>query len=819
MTEKQSDSASGAPVSATDPASTPSVLLVDDQPARLLTYELVLKSVGVTCVRALSGEEALGCLLTQSFALILLDVSMPGMDGFETARLIRERPRLEHTPIIFVTGVHVSALDTLRGYEVGAIDYISVPIVPEILRSKVALLVELYRRRRELEVLNRTLEETRAQLEIEKTTEQRESAARYRAIFENPMALTVVIRAIRGEAGEVMDWEYLEANRNALRVLNRPHEELIGKKMSDVLAEDAARLMPLCARVLVEGTPQRYEMTASGTNFVMCLFPMSNDTLVSSGFDITARVLAEQEMQRLFEHDRAERQWLAAVLDSMNEEVYFTSPDRKYTYANPAAMREFGHDRIEGIPVEQVVAQLEVLRSDGTPRPLEEAPPLRSLQGEVIRGEEQLVRTPRTGELRTRQVSSAPVRGPDGKIMGAVSVVRDVTEQRRADAALRMRATELREADRKKDEFIAMLAHELRNPLVPIRTAVELLKNAPEQPSLIDTIRPMMERQVTHMVRLIDDLLDISRITSNKIELKKEPVLLATLVGGAVEANREAITAAGIEIIVRLAEPLLVVNVDPTRFSQILSNIIQNAAKFTPANGRIDIECTVEEAVNPTESKLCICISDTGIGIEPEMLVRIFELFAQADTPGRGRSGGLGIGLALARQLAEMHDATLVARSDGPGRGSQFVLNIPVPDRMLSLNQSVADGDQALKGTRVLVIDDNRDGADMMALLIQEQGGQVRTAYDGSAGILAAKEFAAEFILLDIGMPEMDGYETCRQLRAELGRAVRIIALTGWGQEQDKRRALESGFDHHLTKPAGPEQLAEAVRSLKRKSA
>jgi PAS domain S-box-containing protein len=576
--------------------------------------------------------------------------------------------------------------------------------------------------------------------------------------------------------------------------------------------------MPLCARVQAEGAPLRYEMTAGGTNFVMCLFPMSSDTVVSSGFDITARVLAEQEMQRLFEHDRAERQWLAAVLDSMNEEVYFTSPDRRYTYANPAAMREFGHDRIEGVPVEQLVAQLEVLRIDGTPRPLEEAPPLRSLRGEVIRGEEQLVRTPRTGEFRTRQVSSAPVRGPDGAIMGAVSVVRDVTEQRRADAALRMRATELREADKKKDEFIAMLAHELRNPLVPIRTAVELLKSAAEQPALIGTIRPMMERQVTHMVRLIDDLLDISRITSNKIELKKEPVLLATLVGGAVEANRDAIIAAGIEITVRLTEPLLVVNVDPTRFSQILSNIIQNAAKFTLANGRIEIECTVEEAANPANSKLCICISDTGIGIEPEMLSRIFELFAQADTPGR-RSGGLGIGLALARQLTEMHDGTLMARSDGPGRGSQFVLNIPLPDRMLSLNHSVADGDLALKGTRVLVIDDNRDGADMMALLVQEQGGQVRTAYDGSAGILAAKEFDAEFILLDIGMPDMDGYETCRQLRAELGRAVRIIALTGWGQEQDKRRALESGFDHHLTKPAGPEQLAEAVRSLKRKSA
>ncbi len=512
------------------------------------------------------------------------------MDGFETARMIREHPRFERTPIIFVTGVHVSELDSLRGYEVGAIDYISVPIVPEILRSKVALLVELYRRRKELEAVNRALEETRAQLEIERHAEKRESEARYRAIFENPMTVTVVIRAVRDEAGEVIDWEYLEANQNALRVLGRTYDQLVGKRLSVALPEHALRLMPLCARILAERTPQRYEMSAGGTDFLMCLFPMGTETLVSSGFDITARVRAERETQRLFEHDRAEKEWLVAVLDSMNEEVYFTDTNEKYTYANPAAMREFGQAKIEGVPVEDLLSQLEILRIDGTPRPAEESPPLRALKGEVIRGEEQLVRTPRTGELRTRQVSAAPVRGPDGGIRGAVSVVRDVTEQRRVDAALRMRAEQLREADKRKDEFIAMLAHELRNPLVPIRTAVELLKKAAEEPALIASIRPMMERQVTHMVRLIDDLLDVSRITSGKIELKREAVTLGTLVGGAVDANREAIEAAGLSISVRLDDPHVVLNVDPTRFTQILSNIIHNATKFTPAGGRVTLD-------------------------------------------------------------------------------------------------------------------------------------------------------------------------------------------------------------------------------------
>jgi PAS domain S-box-containing protein len=819
MNEVKSEFAQRNPPKAPlEDSANPSVLLVDDQPARLLTYESLLSGVGVTCVRALSGEEALSRLLKESFALILLDVSMPGMDGFETARMIREHPRFERTPIIFVTGVHVSALDSLRGYEVGAIDYIAVPVVPEILRSKVALLVELYRRRRELESLNRTLEATRAQLELERHAEQRESEARYRAIFENPMALTVVLRAVRGEAGEVIDWEYLEANRNALRVFDRAYDELVGKRLSAALPEHAPRLMTLCARVLVEATPQRYEMSAGGTEFVMCLFPMAQDTLVCSGFDITARVRLEQETHRLFKHDRAEKEWLAAVLYSMNEEVYFTDTDHKHTYANPAAMREFGHEKIEGIRVEELVSQLEILRVDGTPRPLEEAPSLRALKGEIVRGEEQLVRTPRTGELRTRQVSSAPVRGPDGKIRGAVSVVRDVTEQRRVDAAVRVQAEQLRDADKRKDEFIAMLAHELRNPLVPIRTAVELLKKARDQPSLVASIHPMMERQVAHMVRLIDDLLDVSRITSGKIDLKLEALPLATLVGGVVDANRDAIAAAGLTISVHHDGPHVVLNVDPTRFSQILSNIIQNATKFTPVGGRITVQSVLEASNSSNPPALVIRIADTGVGIAESMLPRIFELFAQAGAVGHGRHSGLGIGLALARRLAELHGATLEVHSDGPDRGSEFVLRVPAPDQVPRVEPPLVASGNGLAGVRVLVIDDNRDGADILGILIEEQGGLVRVAYDGVSGLLAGQEFKPEVVLLDIGLPDMDGYEACRRLRAEYGRSIGTVALTGWGQDRDKQRAFDAGFDAHLTKPADPQQLSETIRALRRKT-
>jgi PAS domain S-box-containing protein len=422
-----------------------SVLLVDDQPARLLTYESSLEGVGVTCVRALSGEEALKRLLQQEFAVILLDVCMPGMDGFETARLIRSHHRFERTPIIFVTGVHVSQLDTLRGYEVGAIDYISVPLVPEILRSKVALLVELYRRRTQLQRLNERLEQARAQLQSERDetiaasrTQLEEREARYHAIFEHPTEATVVLEAVRVN-GRIDAWRYRDANTNALKLLGHSRETLIGKSLAQIVPERAQVLADRCKAVLSERSVVRYEEEESGGRFLTCLFPIGENTIVSSSVDITARTRAEEEIERAMRADRAEKEWLAAVLSSMNEEVYFTDRQGRYSYANPAALREFGSEGVKGADVRQFVSKLEVRRADGTPQPVDEVPTLRALEGETIRGEEHIVRIPRTGALRYRQVSSAPVRDAQGTIIGSVSVARDVTEQKRTEAMLRAR--------------------------------------------------------------------------------------------------------------------------------------------------------------------------------------------------------------------------------------------------------------------------------------------------------------------------------------------------------------------------------------------
>lgn len=386
----------------------------------------------------------------------------------------------------------------------------------------------------------------------------------------------------------------------------------------------------------------------------------------------------------------------------------------------------------------------------------------------------------------------------------------DLIERTQSQEALRASEKQLREADRRKDEFIAVLAHELRNPLVPIRTGVELLKSVGERPALIDTLRPMMERQVGHMVRLIDDLLDVSRITSGKIELRRQRVVLASVVGSAIEANRAAIAGGGLELSTSLEDPHRIIEVDPTRFSQVISNLVQNATKFTARGGRITISAAVESAGAATVPELVLNVADTGIGIEADQLPIVFDLFAQAHPGGYDRHAGLGIGLALARSLVQLHGGTITASSAGSGQGSVFTVRVPAP--LLSPADSTdSHASRQLSGMRVLIVDDNRDAADAMTLLVSQLGGEVRVAYDGLSALRVLEDFRASVVLLDIGMPGLDGYQTCRQIREKMGAAVCLVAVTGWGQEQDRRLAAQAGFDTHMTKPADPEQLAELL--------
>jgi signal transduction histidine kinase len=570
-----------------------SILLVDDQPSRLLTYDSVLNGFGWNLVSAASGLEALDKLMRQEFAVVLLDVSMPDMDGFEAARLIHEHPRFEKTPIIFVTGVHVSELDRLTGYKVGAVDYVSIPVVPEILRSKVAVLVELYLKRRELRELNRTLALANERLAAANTTLQAEKT-------------------------------------RELQTLNR-------------------------------------------------------------------------------------------VLQRANTE-------------------------------------------------LEQAN--RTLQSEVA-------------------------------------------ERTRVEQALKA-------ADRHKDEFLAMLAHELRNPLAPILNAVQLIRKKPFVDPQLAWSREVIERQLSHLTRLVDDLLDVSRITRGKINLSRETVEVSDLVARAVETVQPLIVERGHQLTLDVADGSIRVFGDPLRLTQALGNVLSNAAKYTENEGRISLVARQVDGV------VEIRVRDTGIGIPSDLQPRIFDMFTQLNhRTGRPQSG-LGIGLALVRKLLEMHGGTVTAFSEGNGLGSEFLITLPViskeagegaaDDRSaspLALNDSAGEDTTPQIRRRILVADDNSDALESLATLLELGGHEVFSAANGALALESAERHLPEVALLDIGMPKLDGYEVARRIRAQpWGRRITLVALTGWGQESDRRRSGEAGFDSHLVKPLDLDKLTELLGRL-----
>jgi signal transduction histidine kinase len=382
----------------------------------------------------------------------------------------------------------------------------------------------------------------------------------------------------------------------------------------------------------------------------------------------------------------------------------------------------------------------------------------------------------------------------------------------------RVRSTEaLREADRRKSEFLATLAHELRNPLAPIRNALELLRLGADKPGLLDKVRTTMERQVGHMVHLINDLLDIARISSGKVVLKIERVDLQSVVASAVETTLPLIEAAGHELALHLPAQAVWLDVDTVRLSQVLSNLLSNAAKYTPQRGRI----TVSADADLEGGMAVIQVSDTGIGIAPEALEAVFEMFAQAPQSIGISKGGLGIGLSLVRHLVTLHGGSVTASSRGPGQGSTFTIRLPLAMGMhgaaaAASTTAAQDGvPRQHDALRVLVADDNVDAADTLSILLRMEGHDVRVAYDGEQAVRIGGEFRPALAFLDIGMPRMDGYQAALALRALPGmHDIRLVALTGWGAEEDRARTHAAGFDHHLLKPAFPEQVQAILAAV-----
>jgi two-component system, chemotaxis family, CheB/CheR fusion protein len=407
------------------------------------------------------------------------------------------------------------------------------------------------------------------------------------------------------------------------------------------------------------------------------------------------------------------------------------------------------------------------------------------------------------GSYRWFLTRAAPLCDAEGRVCHWVGSSTDIDEIVQAQAALAA-------ADRRKDEFLATLAHELRNPLAPIRNGVHVLKNRKSSDHPDAALLGIMERQVQHLVRLVDDLLEVARITRGRIALRKESVRVSEFLQQALENCQPLIEKNGHRVSVKIADEPLWVFGDPLRLSQIAANIINNAAKYTPPGGQIDIVAASDG------DEVTLHVRDNGVGVSAEMMPRIFDLFVQEETPTWVADGGLGIGLALARQLAALHDGRIDAASDGRGKGSEFVVRLPMHRKPAP--DAARSGEQLGDGTaRVLVIDDDHDVADSFGVLMETWGAKVRAAYDGQAGVAAIDGFDPDLIFVDIGMAGVDGYETARRIRRfHAERRFLLVALTGWGQEEDRRRALDAGFDLHLTKPApieALEGLLERVRA------
>jgi PAS domain S-box-containing protein len=417
------------------------------------------------------------------------------------------------------------------------------------------------------------------------------------------------------------------------------------------------------------------------------------------------------------------------------------------------------------------------------------------------------------GEVRWLFTRAELVRDSNGAPYQMIGITHDITERVKDVTRIKEAEQELREAARRKDEFLATLAHELRNPLAPVRNAVHILRLKGQGVPEIDWARDVIDRQMQHMARLIDDLLDVSRISSNKLELRKERIEIRGALQSALQTTRAEIEERNHQLVVQMPESPIFVEADETRLEQVFLNILDNAAKYTENGGRIEV------SVLPQETEILISFKDNGVGIPPESLPSIFEMFSQVQNSFTRSRGGLGIGLHLAKRLVEMHNGRIEARSEGHGKGSEFLIYIPVAlteteDRQESIGKPSSDP-HAVSGLRVLVVDDILITAMSFAMMLEITGNEVKTAQDGEEAVSIAAQFRPDVALIDVGLPKMNGYEVAGHIRQQdWGKEMILIAVTGWGQESDKDRAREAGFDKHMVKPLNPADLLEYLSKI-----
>lgn len=719
------------------------ILIVDDLPEKLLVLESILEELGENVVKANSGAEALRLVLAHDFAVILLDVYMPGMNGFETAALIRQRRKSAHTPIIYITAF-TDEMHTAQGYSMGAVDYILSPIVPEILRTKVRVFVDLYR----------MTQQVKRQAD-ERVALAREQAAR--AAAEEATRRSTFLAEASKVLSSSLDYEA------TLRDLLRLSAPYLGDLTAITLVDERGRLRqtelawsdPLCgACALAVPTPEGL-----------------HEDLVRA---------------------------IRRVLES--------------------GQLEYRPDLTTGT---SILSEIRSSCDNSVPRG--DAPQLGRVSAPQPNFDlSAVVLLPLLARERALGVLTLGM-GPSGRRYSSSDLA--LAEDLAARAAIALDNARLyrnvQESDRHKNEFLSMLAHELRNPLAPIRNAIQLLRLDRSATVNAQAVHDMIDRQVHQLVRLVDDLLDLSRITRGKIHLKIETVDVANVIARAVETSRPLLDARKHELTVDLPFEPLRLRGDPVRLGQVVSNLLNNSAKYTEEGGRIRL------GVERENETIRVRVRDNGVGIPEDMLLSIFELFTQVDRSLDRSQGGLGIGLTLVHKLVEMHGGRVEALSAGPNCGSEFIVHLPAlpaeandstnadaPPYSLEEAPSSAAGGSRL---RVLIVDDNADAARSLGMLMEIRGHETRLCFDGQAGLMEAEQFLPEVILLDIGLPGLDGLEVARRLRAmNLSPRPLLIALTGYGQAEDVRRSKEAGFDHHLVKPADPQALTDLLASVQK---
>ncbi len=510
--------------------------------------------------------------------------------------------------------------------------------------------------------------------------------------------------------------------------------------------------------------------------------------------NIRARSLASEA---LFEQKELFRTTLASIGDG----VISTDRGASVTFLNPVAEALTGWKSTEA-QGEALASVFEIINEE-TRLPVEN-PALRALRdGSVVALQSHTVLVSKSGTETPIDDSAAPIRDAHGLMTGAVLIFRDIAERKASER-------QLRDADRRKDEFLAMLAHELRNPLAPLRNAIEMVRLSADDPHVVASVRGIMERQVEQMVRLTDDLLDVSRITRDRLELRRKPVDLALVVQRAMESADPLIKERRHAVTLALPTAPLVVDADESRLAQVLYNLLGNAAKYTNPGGRIHVQAMRDG------SDAIITVSDSGIGISRDHLQNVFEMFTQIDSSLERSQGGLGLGLTLSRRIVQLHSGTIEAASEGLGRGSTFTVRLAAAGAPASAETAAARTFAFPKGRRVLIADDNRDSADTLAQMLQMVGHDVRVCYDGVNALTQAELFRPEIMLLDIGMPVLNGLELATRIRERpWGARMRLIALTGWGQPEDLKRSQRAGFDHHLVKPVELSRLQELLAADK----